>query len=102
MTHAVLRVIYLYLALVSTTPLCLSALFRYKAHQNAFTLIPKAQILEYYKHTFQTLFVVFAEMFAHKMTSSPVKHTAAYFPQHTSRRRTGDYRLFSQDYDGCG
>jgi len=26
----------------------------YKAHQDAYTLIPKVQILEYYKHAFHT------------------------------------------------
>ena len=45
-----------------------------------FDMIPKAQILEFYKHSFQFLLRAFAEMFARRMTSSGVKHTSLNTP----------------------
>ena len=52
----------------------------YKAHQDAFDVMPKAQILEFYKHSFQSLLIVFAETFACKMTSSAVRHASLNTP----------------------
>jgi hypothetical protein len=48
----------------------------YTAHQDAFDVIPKAQMLQFHKHSFQALFRVFAEMFARRLTSSAVTHTS--------------------------
>ena len=52
----------------------------YKAHQDAFDVIPKTQILDFYKHTFQSFLIVFAEMFARRMTPSAVTHTSLKHP----------------------
>ena len=48
----------------------------HKANLDAFDVIPKAQILEFCKHTFQSFLIRFAEMFARRMTLLAVTHTS--------------------------
>ena len=63
----------------------------YKAHKGAYNLIPSAQIVEYFKHPFQNMFVTFADMFARKMTSSTVKHTSLYTPPDVEKETIDDF-----------
>ena len=63
----------------------------YKAHQDDFDVIPKAQILEFYKHSFQSLFRVFADMFARRMTSSTVRQATLNTPPEVDLQTLGDY-----------
>ena len=63
----------------------------YTAHQDAFDVIPKAEMLQFYKHSFQSLFIVFAEMFARRLTSSTVTHTSLNTPPDVEAQTLDDY-----------
>jgi hypothetical protein len=41
----------------------------YKTHKRDWNIIPTANIIEYFKHPFQTMLVTFADMFSRKMPS---------------------------------
>jgi hypothetical protein len=63
----------------------------YKAHQDDFDVMPKAQILEFYKHSFQSHFRVFADMFARRMISSTVRHASLNTPPEVDSQTLGEY-----------
>jgi len=71
----------------------------YTAHQDAFDVIPKAQMLQFYKHSFQSLFIVFADMFARRLTSSAVIHTSLNTPPNVEVQTLDNYYKIIKDAD---
>ena len=69
----------------------------YTAHQDAYDVISKAQMLQFYKHSFQSLFIVFAEMFARRLTSSAVTHTSLNTPPNVEVQTLDDYYKIIRD-----
>ena len=69
----------------------------YTAHQDAFDVIPKAQMLDYYKHSFQSLLLVFAEMFARRLTASTVTPTSLNTPPDVESQTLDEYAKLIKD-----
>jgi hypothetical protein len=69
----------------------------YKAHKRTWNVIPTANTIEYVKHPFQTMLVVFTDMFARKMTSSTVKHTSLNTPSDVEKESIDDFAKIMDD-----
>ena len=66
-------------------------------HQDDFHVIPKEQILGFYSLSFQSLLIVFAEMFSLRMTSSVVKNMSLNTPPDVESQTFDDLFKIIQD-----
>ena len=67
------------------------------SYQDTFDVMPKAQTLEFYKHSFQSLLMVFAEMFTRRMTSSAVRQALLNTPPEVDSQTLDEYSKIIKD-----